>query len=357
MNRILDLTLRAVAVVGLAAVMSSAAMAQQKTVKQCRDEWHANEAANKAKGITESAYVKDCRAGTTTAQPATPPAAATPAAAPGAKAKTARECRDEWRANEAANKAKGITESAYVKDCRAGTTTAQPATPPAATPAAAPGAKAKTARECRDEWRANEAANKANGITESAYVKDCRAGTTTTAQPATPPAATPAAAPGAKAKTARECRDEWRANEAANKAKGITESAYVKDCRAGNTTAQPANAPAPAPTATQAPAPAPAPAPKAATPAPAPAQTAAPAPAPKPAPTTTATPTGANQFAAEAQAKVHCPTGLVVWVNTDSHIYHFSGHEDYGTTKQGAYMCEKDAMAAGDRAAKNEKHP
>jgi hypothetical protein len=33
------------------------------------------------------------------------------------------------------------------------------------------------------------------------------------------------------------------------------------------------------------------------------------------------------------------------------------GTRDYGNTKQGAYMCEKDAKAAGDRAAKNEKHP
>ena len=48
---------------------------------------------------------------------------------------------------------------------------------------------------------------------------------------------------------------------------------------------------------------------------------------------------------------------LGIWVNTDSHIFHFAGHPDYGKTKQGAYMCEKDATAAGNRAAKNEKHP
>jgi hypothetical protein len=182
-----------------------------------------------------------------------------------------------------------------------------------------------------------------------------------------PPAAT------AAKKTAKQCRDEWRANEDANKKNGITEAAYVKDCRAGTTTAQPANAPASTPAATTAPARAPTSAPPSQTAAPAapaspPAQTAAPAPkaaapapkaatAPKPAPTTAATPTGANQFAAEAQAKAHCPADLVVWVNTDSRIYHFSGHDDYGHTKQGAYMCEKDALAAGDRAAKNEKHP
>ena len=57
------------------------------------------------------------------------------------------------------------------------------------------------------------------------------------------------------------------------------------------------------------------------------------------------------------RAKARCPTDTVVWANLKSKIYHFSGHKDYGTTKEGTYMCEKDATAAGDRAAKNEKHP
>jgi len=285
MKRCLDLILRVFVVVGLVAVMSGAAVAQ-KTAKQCRDEWRANEAANKAKGITESAFVKECRAAA--AQPGAPAAAPTAATAAAGAQKTAKQCRDEWRANEAANKAKGITESAFVKECRAGTTTAaQPAAPGAA------------------------------------------------------PAATAAAH-----KTAKECRDEWRANEAENKKNGITESAFVKDCRAGTTTARPAATAAP--TA--------APSPRAAAPAaPAPAQTAA--PTRNPAPTVGAAPTGANQFTSEAAAKTQCRSDLVVWVNNDSHIYHFSGHSDYGHTKEGAYMCEKAAMAAGNRAAKNEKHP
>ena len=65
----------------------------------------------------------------------------------------------------------------------------------------------------------------------------------------------------------------------------------------------------------------------------------------------------ANEFTTEAQAKAKCSTGTVVWVNLKSKIYHFAGNPDYGTTKQGAYMCEADATAAGNRAAKNEKHP
>jgi hypothetical protein len=71
----------------------------------------------------------------------------------------------------------------------------------------------------------------------------------------------------------------------------------------------------------------------------------------------TASPTGNSQFASEGQAKAHCPGDTVVWVNLSSKIYHYSGHKDYGTTKRGAYMCERDTAAVGVRAAKNEKHP
>lgn len=65
----------------------------------------------------------------------------------------------------------------------------------------------------------------------------------------------------------------------------------------------------------------------------------------------------ANEFSTEAAAKAHCSTGLVVWANLRSHVYHFAGSRDYGRTKRGAYMCEADATKDGLRAAKNEKHP
>ena len=47
----------------------------------------------------------------------------------------------------------------------------------------------------------------------------------------------------------------------------------------------------------------------------------------------------------------------VVWLNEHSHIYHFPGTRDFGNTKSGAYMCEAEAQTAGNRAAKNERHP
>lgn len=41
----------------------------------------------------------------------------------------------------------------------------------------------------------------------------------------------------------------------------------------------------------------------------------------------------------------------VVWVNPNSQIYHLPGSHYYGTTKDGYYMCEKAAQAAGNRQA------
>jgi len=211
-------------------------------------------------------------------------------------------------------------------------------------------AQEKTAKACRAEWQANKAANQTAGITEKAYVAQCRGGGST-AEPAPAPAAAPAPAPAAatpagSGKTASACRAEWQANKAANQAAGITEKAYTEKCRAGEAVA------APSPPPPSAPASAPPPARSAA-----PAQPPA-APAARPVPTTVApAPTGAGQFTTEAQAKSHCPADIVVWVNLKSKKYHFAGYKNYGNTKEGAYMCEKQATGEGFVASKNEKRP
>src|SRR5258708_5916763 len=41
----------------------------------------------------------------------------------------------------------------------------------------------------------------------------------------------------------------------------------------------------------------------------------------------------------------------LVWVNTESHVYHREGSRFYGTTKKGKYMTEQDAINEGDKAA------
>jgi hypothetical protein len=208
----------------------------------------------------------------------------------------------------------------------------------------APPASAKTAKECKAAYAADKDAIKASGQTEKAYIASCRA-STDAAAPAAAPAA-PMAAPAADAapaggKTAKACAAEYSANKAAIKA--VQKKAeFISDCRAGKETIPTAAEPA-----------APMAAPAAAAPAPAPAAAAPAAPAPM-APKAGAAIAGG--FATDTQAKAKCPSDIVVWMNTKSHIYHFAGTHDYGNTKQGTYMCEMDAKAAG-RAAENEKRP
>jgi len=220
--------------------------------------------------------------------------------------------------------------------------------------------QAKTVKACTDEWRADKANFQAKGITEKAYVAQCRADTaTTTAAPPTPAPAAPAPTATAPSinvgqqKTAKACIEEWRADKANFQAKGITQKAYVAQCRTGTATAT--TAPPPVAPTSPAPAPAPAPAPQAPRP-----TAAAPAQAPYGSTTrapSTGTPAAAGQFADEAQAKAACPGDTVVWVNLRSKIYHFAGTHNYGNTMNGAYMCERDTAAQGMRAAKNEQHP
>ena len=145
-------------------------------------------------------------------------------------------------------------------------------------------------------------------------------------------------------------------------ARGVTEKAYVEQCKAGGTMPS-ATAPEPKPTPAAPPPPS-RPAPTATQAAPAPrkagphhdcgtrSRTGQQPSAPKDSATLEA-----GQFADEASAKARCPSDTVVWVNLPSKVYHFAGTKSYGTTKRGAYMCEKEAIVAEDRASKTEKHP
>jgi hypothetical protein len=137
----------------------------------------------------------------------------------------------------------------------------------------------------------------------------------------------------AQQKTAKDCLIEWGANKAENQAKGITAKAFVEQCRSASAAASTATNPVAA-------------------------QAAKPVNAPaKPASTIGLAGAVANQFANETLAKARCPRDTVVWANLESKIYHFNGNRDFGNTKEGAYMCEKDALGEGIHAAKNEKHP
>lgn len=58
-------------------------------------------------------------------------------------------------------------------------------------------------------------------------------------------------------------------------------------------------------------------------------------------------------FSTEAAAQRHCPRDIIVWLNTASGVYHEKGMRWYGKTQQGAYVCKKEADAAGDRDTRN----
>lgn len=48
------------------------------------------------------------------------------------------------------------------------------------------------------------------------------------------------------------------------------------------------------------------------------------------------------------------PAKGMVWVNTETKVYHKEGSRWYGKTKGGKWMTEEDAVKGGNRAAKNE---
>jgi hypothetical protein len=62
---------------------------------------------------------------------------------------------------------------------------------------------------------------------------------------------------------------------------------------------------------------------------------------------------GAN--GATSPTSVTCAAGdPVVWVNTESKVYHLPGSSYYGKTKHGTYACASDAAKMGAHAAKRE---
>jgi hypothetical protein len=87
-----------------------------------------------------------------------------------------------------------------------------------------------------------------------------------------------------------------------------------------------------------------------ATPAPAPAATPAPAPAPA-AKSTKGSP--ANSAGVSDADIARAQSSGMVWVNTESKVYHKSGRY-YGKTKQGKFMSEADAKKGNYREAKQE---
>jgi hypothetical protein len=224
-------------------------------------------------------------------------------------------------------------------------------------------------KQCGEQWQAAKAAGTTNGATWPQFLSHCRAqlgsGAATaaptpapTTQPQTGslfPWQTPAApAPAASTATSnqsvmKQCGAQWQSAKAAGTTSGATWPQFLKDCRAR--LASTTGAPSQGGFAPAAPAPAPAPSP-------APTQSGSLFPWQQAAaPPAGGAASSAGGSASPQEAQYRCPGSTVVWVNEHSHIYHFPGTRDYGNTKSGAYMCEAEAQTAGNRAAKNERHP
>ena len=60
-----------------------------------------------------------------------------------------------------------------------------------------------------------------------------------------------------------------------------------------------------------------------------------------------------DQFQNEQAAQQHCPNDTVVWLNIPTGVFHFKGERWYGRTKNGAFVCQKEAEKEGDRATRN----
>jgi hypothetical protein len=66
----------------------------------------------------------------------------------------------------------------------------------------------------------------------------------------------------------------------------------------------------------------------------------------------TAPATGSSSTAAAPQKTNPAKNAGMVWVNTESGVYHRPGSRWYGKTKQGKYMLEADAIKAGYKVSR-----
>ena len=220
-------------------------------------------------------------------------------------------------------------------------------------------------RTCASEWKQAQAAGTTGGEGWPQFLAQCRtrqgsavAPAPSTAAPAPAPqsgslfpwsqpsAPSSAAAPSAGQSVMKMCASQWKETKAAGTTGGRTWPQFLAQCRTGQSSLASSSggfAPAPAP--------APAPASQSgslfpwwqpSTPASTPASNVG-------APSALQ----AGQYTTELAARARCPSDTVVWVNTPTRIYHYSGTRYYGHTLKGAYMCEADARAGGYRATRN----
>jgi hypothetical protein len=222
-------------------------------------------------------------------------------------------------------------------------------------------------KTCATEWKQAETARTTGGQSWPQFLAQCRTRQGSAAAPSAstaPPAPAPqsgslfpwsqpsasgsAAAPSAGQSVMKACASQWKDAKAAGATGGQTWPQFLSQCRTRQgSTASSSGGFAPAPAS----APAPAPASQSGSLFPWwQSSNSASAPASNPgAPSALQ----AGQYTTELAARARCPSDTVVWVNTPSRIYHYSGTRYYGQTRRGAYMCEADARTAGYRATRS----
>jgi len=143
------------------------------------------------------------------------------------------------------------------------------------------------------------------------------------------PTPSPAQSPTAKHRASK--KTQTTASPAASPAASPTAKHRGKKAEATTAAASPAASPATSPKARHA-------------------RTKTEAAAASPAP---ASPAAARAASTKAATNPPAPGGGhgLVWVNTETHVYHREGSRFYGTTKKGKYMTEAEAIKEGNKAA------
>ena len=62
-----------------------------------------------------------------------------------------------------------------------------------------------------------------------------------------------------------------------------------------------------------------------------------------------------STFPTEPEAKRHCPSDIVVWLNTETGTFYYRDQRWYATTKGGVFACRNEISRsdAGERASQN----
>lgn len=227
-------------------------------------------------------------------------------------------------------------------------------------------------RTCATEWKQAQSAGTTGGESWPQFLAQCRTRQGSAAAPSSPSAApaasqsgslfpwwhpsapvsttaSTAGAPSPGESVMKLCASQWKEAKAAGTTAGQSWPQFLAQCRTrrGSASASPSGGFAPAPNPASTPAPSP--------------QSGSQFPWWRPSGSASSTGSNvgapsvlrANQYTTELAARARCPTDTVVWVNTPTGIYHYSGTRYYGQTRRGAYMCEADARGAGYRGARN----